>query len=400
MQYRVDKKVSNEISILGFGCMRFPKNLGQIDMKKTEELIVRAVELGINYFDTAYLYPGNEEALGKVVKKNNLRDKVNIATKMPFSQCQKYEDFDRFFKIQKEHLQTDYIDYYFIHNMADVSQWHHLCELGIEKWIDTKKKSGEIRRIGFSFHGVRDEFTNLIEAYDWDFCQIQYNYLNIHYQAGVEGLKRAATKGIPVFIMEPLLGGKLANGLPEKAVNLLHEKNNKWSPAAWGLNWLWNQPEVTMLLSGMNEMAQLEENALLASEARVGMFNDEESQAIADVIAIIGESYKVPCTGCNYCMPCPKGINISGCFAAYNASYAMGRATGIIQYILNTGGMGNGETHYVSSCIACKKCERHCPQHIEIAKELEAVKKRMEPFWFKPVLTVARKCMGIKKREK
>ena len=399
MQYRMDEKTNNKISLLGFGCMRFPKNMGQTDMKKTEELVTRAVELGINYFDTAYLYPGNEEALGKVVKKNNLREKINIATKLPFVQCKAYEDFDRFFEMQKKSLQTDYIDYYFIHCIGELAQWQHLCELGIEKWIAEKKASGEIRRIGFSFHGKRDEFLAIIEAYDWEFCQIQYNYLNINYQAGVTGLKAAFAKGIPVFIMEPLLGGKLATGLPEKAVNLLKERNSQWSPAAWGLNWLWNQSEVTMLLSGMNEMSQLEENVALANEAKVGMFDEKEDKAIEEVIQIIGESYKVPCTGCAYCTPCPQGINIPACFSAYNALYAMGRYTGLQQYILSTGGIGNGKTHYASDCIGCKKCERHCPQDIEIAKEMKLVKKRLESFYLKPALAIARKVMRVKKRD-
>ena len=399
MQYRMDEKTNNKISLLGFGCMRFPKNMGQTDMKKTEELVTRAVELGINYFDTAYLYPGNEDALGKIVKKNNLREKINIATKLPFGQCKAYEDFDRFLEMQKKSLQTDYIDYYFIHCIGELAQWQHLCELGIERWIAEKKASGEIRRIGFSFHGKRDEFLEIIEAYDWEFCQIQYNYLNINYQAGVTGLKAAFAKGIPVFIMEPLLGGKLATGLPEKAVNLLKGQNSQWSPAAWGLNWLWNQAEVTMLLSGMNEMSQLEENVALANEAKVGMFDEKEDRAIEEVIKIIGESYKVPCTGCAYCMPCPQGINIPACFSAYNALYAMGRYTGLQQYILSTGGIGNGKTHYASDCIGCKKCERHCPQDIEIAKEMKLVKRRLESFYLKPALAIARKVMRVKKRD-
>lgn len=399
MKYRMDKKTNNEISILGFGCMRFPKTMGQIDMKKTEELIVQAVADGINYFDTAYLYPGNEDALGKIVQKNNLREKINIATKLPFTQCQQYEDFDRFFEIEKQRLQTNYVDYYFIHAISDSGQWQHLCELGIEKWIDAKKKSGEVRRIGFSFHGVKDEFMTLLEAYDWDFCQIQYNYLNIHYQAGVAGLKAAAKKGIPVFVMEPLLGGKLVDGLPERAVKHFKASNHEWSSVAWALNWLWNQSEVTMLLSGMNEMSQLSENVALADKAQVGMFGENENKAIKEVTKIIKESYKIPCTGCDYCMPCPKELNIPGCFAAYNASYAMGRVTGITQYILNTGGVSNGGAHYASNCIACKKCEKHCPQNIKISDEMKKVKKRIESFYLKPCLAVARKVIGVKKRK-
>lgn len=398
MQYRIDKKKKNELSILGFGCMRFPRNLGQIDMKKTEQLIVEAVKKGVNYFDTAYLYPGSEDALGQILAKNNLRDQVNIATKLPFSQCNSYDDFDRFFEIQKKRLCTDRIDYYFIHAIGELKQWERMCELGIERWIAQKKQEGQILRVGFSFHGLRDEFAELLGAYDWDFCQIQYNYVNIHYQAGVTGLKKAAEKGIPVFIMEPLLGGKLANGLPEKAVQAFQRENADLSPAAWALNWLWNQPEVTLILSGMNEMGQLKENVELASKAEPGMFGKKEEAVIDEVLEIFNASYKIPCTGCNYCMPCPKGINIPACFSAYNASFAMDRFTGLQQYVMSTGGMGNGDTHYASDCIACGKCEKHCPQNIAIRAELKVVKRRMESFWLRPALSIVRKVGRIKKQ--
>ena len=395
MQYREDKKSGNQLSVLGFGCMRFPRNLGQIDVKKTEQLINKAIERGVNYFDTAYLYPGSEETLGAVLKKNGRRPKVYIATKLPFSQCKRYEDFDKFFEIQKKRLQTDYIDYYFIHAISDCKQWERLCELGVEQWIAKKKAAGEIRQVGFSFHGLTNEFIKLVDAYDWDFCQIQYNYINVNYQAGETGLKKAAEKGLSVFVMEPLLGGKLANGLPPKTVALLKKVDEKNSPAAWALNWLWNQPEVTLLLSGMNGMEQVRENTALAHRARAGMFGTGENKVIDKVIEIFNESYKVPCTGCNYCMPCPKGINIPACFAAYNATFAFGKFAGLQQYVLSTGGVGKGETHYAGDCVKCGKCERHCPQHIQIRKELQKVSRRMESFWLKPGLRIMGKVMDF-----
>ena len=220
MQYRTDMKSGNQLSILGFGCMRFPRNLTQIDVNRTEQLIVKAVQEGVNYFDAAYMYGGSEDTLGAILAKNNLRDKVFIATKLPFAKCKTRHDFDTLFDTQLQRLHTDYIDYYLMHNLGDVHTWQTLCELGIEKWIEEKKEAGQIKNIGFSFHGIHDEFLKLLEVYDWDFCQIQYNYLNTNYQAGVAGLKKAADKGLPVIIMEPLLGGKLATGLPAKAVEM------------------------------------------------------------------------------------------------------------------------------------------------------------------------------------
>ncbi|MCL2142500.1 MAG: aldo/keto reductase, partial [Methanimicrococcus sp.] len=267
MKYRTDIKSGNDLSILGFGCMRFPKNLTQIDINRTEQLIVKAVEEGINYFDTAYSYAGSEDVLGPIIEKNNLRDKIFLATKLPFMKCETYEDFESFFQIQLKRLHTNYIDYYLIHSLMDVDLWEKLCEMGIEKWIQEKKESGQIKNIGFSFHGIHDEFMKLLDVYDWDFCQIQYNYIDINYQAGAVGLKKAHSKGLSVIIMEPLLGGKLATGLPKTVVNTFNAANSSLTPTAWALRWLWNQKEVTVVLSGMNEMSQLEENIQTAENA-------------------------------------------------------------------------------------------------------------------------------------
>lgn len=385
MQYRKDPKTGNKLSALGFGCMRFPGVLGRIDMEKTEKLIVDAVEKGVNYFDTAYLYTGSEEALGTILQKNGLRDQVFIATKLPQVNCKSREDFDHYFDIQKERLRTDHIDYYFIHNISDFAQWEKLCSWGIEEWLESKKRSGEIRQTGFSYHGSKDDFPRLLEAYDWDFCQIQYNYINIHYQAGVEGLKAASEKGLPVFIMEPLLGGKLASGLPKKAEEVFRQTAAERTSAAWALRWLWNQPEVTLVLSGMNDPKQLDENIRTAETAGPGCMTQREEAAVGQVIELFGASYKVPCTGCNYCMPCPQMINIPGVFSAYNASYSLGRISGIMQYLTTTSGMTD-HPHFASACIRCGKCEGHCPQNISIRDELLAAQKRLEPFWLKSMV--------------
>lgn len=388
MQYRKDK-YSNKLSALGFGCMRLPRTLsGKIDYDKSEKLILTAIDSGINYFDTAYLYPGSEDTLGEVLCKNNLRDKVKIASKLPFLKVKSYDDFDLLFNTQLKNLKTDYIDYYLIHNIGKPELWDELVAYGIEKWIDEKKASGQIKQIGFSFHGAQGDFLKMIEQYPWEFCQIQYNYMNENYQAGLTGLKAAASKDLPVVIMEPLLGGKLANGVPKKGVEVFHKANPNYTPAAWSLRWLWNQPEVTVILSEMNADDQLADNLRTAENAPAGCMTSEELTAVEEVKCIFMEAYKNPCTGCNYCMPCPKGVNIPGIFASYNTSYANGYTTGMMQYMLNTGVNSPSKNYTAHKCVKCGKCESHCPQNIAIIKELETATKRMEPFWFKAVIGI------------
>jgi len=387
MQYRTDKS-GNKLSIMGFGCMRFRKNRTQIDINKAEQLIVKAVQGGINYFDTAYLYSGSEDAVGQILAKNNLRDNIFLATKLPLPKCKRYEDFDLLFKTQLERLRTDYIDYYLMHNLGDTATWKRLCEIGIEKWIKEKKASGQIKNVGFSFHGIHNEFISLLDVYEWDFCQIQYNYLNTDYQAGTAGLKKAAEKGLSVIIMEPLLGGKLATGLPKKAIDTFKAANSSLSPAAWALRWLWNQKEVTVVLSGMNELSQLEENIEIAKDALPCMLTPKEEKTIDSVIKGISETYKVPCTGCNYCMPCPHNVNISGCFAAYNASNTVGFVSAMQLYVTSTGLLDPDKKYAASNCQECGNCEKKCPQHIPIIKSLKDVRKKMEPFWLRPALNL------------
>jgi len=392
MQYRIDKKSGNQLSVLGFGCMRLPGSLGKTDLQKSEVLIMEAIEKGVNFFDTAYIYPGSEVAVGHVLDKNKARDRVYIATKLPLTKCRAYEDFDKLFNTQLERLKTDYIDYYFMHNISTYADWQRMCDLGIESWIQEKKSQGKIKQAGFSFHGARDAFIKLIDDYDWDFCMIQYNYINTHFQAGVEGLKYAYAKDIPVFIMEPLLGGRLAVGLPDKAVKLLKQHAPEATPAAWALRWLWNQPEVTLLLSGMNEPGQLSENLLLAETSQIGGMTEPELTLIDQVANIFSASYKIPCTGCNYCLPCPQKINIPDSFMAYNASYAINRFTGIQQYATTIGGFN--PSFSVADCTKCGKCEKQCPQEIAIIEQLGNVRKQMEPFWFRAGMAVVRKFMG------
>jgi predicted aldo/keto reductase-like oxidoreductase len=272
-----------------------------------------------------------------------------------------------------------------------------LCALGIEEWISEKKAFGQIRQIGFSFHGIQNDFLKILDSYDWDFCQIQYNYININYQAGMAELQAAARKGLPVFIMEPLLGGKLASGLPKKAARLFKTANQEISPAQWALNWLWDQREVTVVLSGMNEEGQLKENIAAATNALPDMLTTAERDIFKSVIDIFNASYKIRCTGCNYCLPCPHNVNIPGCFTAFNISYTVGIAAGITQYVTSTGAIDDEKKYIASKCKKCGACEKKCPQHIPIIKSLEQVTKRMEGFWFKMFLKAL---AGSRRRKK
>jgi len=378
--------------------MCFPGTLGVTDMQKTEELIMHSIKMGVNYFDTAWIYRGNEEVLGSILHKNNVRDKVYIATKLPLIMLKdKFDtaDFDKYLSQSLERLKTNYIDYYLLHMITDIDQWNKLKKAGIENWIAQKKDSGQIKQIGFSFHGSGSEFLKVIDDYDWELALIQYNYFDENFQAGVRGLRAAAAK-MPVVIMEPLLGGKLAVGLPKEAVKIFKNANPELSPAGWALNWLWNQEEVASVLSGMSTMDQLEENIFLADNASVNMLNDSQKEIYKSVLKSINKSCKVRCTGCNYCMPCPVGVNISGSFSAYNALYSMGYIEGMKQYATSTG-MTQVKSGSPNLCVKCGICEPKCPQNISIMKDLAAVCRKMEPWYIKFIGFCTRAIFGKKR---
>ena len=286
MQYRKNKK-GEDISILGYGCMRFSTKAGRIDIDKAEKEILAAVEAGVNYFDTAYIYTGSEATLGEIIERNKLREKINIATKLPQYLISNRASIDKYFSEELSRLRTDYVDYYLMHHLTDYSQWARLKTLGIEEWIASKKASGEIKNIGFSFHGTTEMFKKILDDYDWDFCLVQYNYLDKVSQAGEDGVKAAAAKGIPVMIMEPLRGGKLVGLLPEGAKKLIASNERGWSAAEWGFRWLYNQSEVTCVLSGMNSLEMVEENCRIASDATAGHFTDDDFAFIDQIIAEI-----------------------------------------------------------------------------------------------------------------
>ena len=390
MQYRNDRQ-GNPVSLIGYGCMRFSKKGSSIDFEKAEKEVLHGIECGINYFDTAYAYAGNEECLGRILEKNNMRDKVKIATKLPQYLVKNKNQIDKFFDEELKRLRTDHVDYYLMHMFTDIKNWDNLKSLGIVEWIEEKKKSGAIRQIGFSYHGDSDMFIRILDSYDWDFCQIQYNYVDEHTQAGAKGLKAAADKGIPVVIMEPLRGGKLVNSLPEDAKKLIKENSHGWSPAEWGLRWLWNQPEIMCVLSGMNSIEMIDENVRIASEIKEKSLGEEEFEFYEKIKEIIKVTEKVGCTGCAYCMPCPRGVDIPGTFACYNLMYSEKKTTGRFEYARNIGVRIN--PGFATQCVGCGKCESHCPQHIEIIKKLKEADKALRPWPYKIGISIARKVM-------
>lgn len=384
MNYRKDR-YGNDISILGFGCMRFEKNGTKINLEKANEQIMAAYNAGVNYYDTAYVYGGSEEALGTILEQNGIRDKVYIATKLPHYLIKSLDSMESHFNEQLKRLKTDYIDYYLMHMLTDVQTWNKLKDMGIIEWLDEKKKSGAIRQVGFSYHGNSDMFCKLVDAYDWDFCQIQYNYMDVHSQAGKTGLDYAHSKGLPVIIMEPLRGGKLVTKLPREAINIFENYSVSHTPAQWAFRWLWNQPEVTCVLSGMNTKEMVDDNVKTASEALVGELGDSEEAMLQEVVKAINSKMKVGCTGCRYCMPCPKNVDIPGTFSAYNHVYSESKKDAFMEYFMCTA--LRRDSSAASQCIGCGKCEQHCPQNIAIRQELKNARKKLEG----PIYKIGRK---------
>ena len=406
MQYRNDRE-GNPVSILGFGCMRFTKKGTSIDIDKAQEEILAAFHAGVNYYDTAYIYSGSEETIGKIFERTGIRKDIRIATKLPQFLVKRRDMIDRFFREELRRLRTDYIDYYLMHMLTDIAEWEHLCRLGIREWIAERKKDGSIRQIGFSFHGNTEMFLRILDAYDWDFCQIQYNYMDEVSQAGVRGLKAAAAKGIPVIIMEPLRGGKLVNLLPDTAKKAMEDfgphkdpdgTSRVWKPAEWAFRWLWDQPEVTCVLSGMNSLAMVEENCRIASAVQPHAFRDEDFSLLSEVRESINANIRVNCTGCSYCMPCPKGVDIPGNFRCYNVMYTEGKSHGRHEFFQTIA--LRKDAAFASQCVGCGKCEKHCPQSLPIRSLLKDADKALRPLPTRAGLTVVRAFMYMKPRIK
>ena len=388
MQYRKDK-YGNSLSVLGFGCMRFQQKRGKIDLEEAEREILLAIENGVNYFDTAYIYSGSEAAIGEIFQRNGIREKIHIATKLPHYLMRSRAAVEKLFREELKRLRTDYVDYYLMHMLNDTDTWQRLVEMGILEWIAEKKASGAIRQVGFSYHGNSETFCRLVDAYDWDFSQIQYNYLDEHSQAGRRGLHHAHAKGIPVIIMEPLRGGKLVSQLPDAAKKIMDAYPVKHSPAQWAFRWLWDQPEVTVVLSGMNTQEMVLDNVRTASETRPGELTEEDQAMLRQVVGAIQEKMRVGCTGCGYCMPCPKGVDIPGTFAAWNRFYSESRFSGFREYLMCTALRSNSAA--ASNCIGCGKCEKHCPQGIAIRDMLKGARKDLEGPVYKAARVLTRR---------
>ena len=384
MQYRSDK-YGNQLSVLGFGCMRFQRKAGAIDVAEAEREIMRAYRNGVNYFDTAYIYLDSESVIGEIFERNGIRKEIHIATKLPHYLIKSVAGIEKLFQEELKRLRTDYVDYYLMHMLNDAETWQRLLDMGIGDWIAEKKRTGAIRQIGFSYHGNSETFCRIIDAWDWDFCQIQYNYLDEHSQAGRRGLNHAYAKGIPVIIMEPLRGGKLVKNLPEAAKKIFRDYDPDCTPARWAFRWLWDQKEVTVVLSGMNTEQMVEENVQTACETMVGSMTDEDQAMLKQVVAAINASMKVGCTACGYCMPCPVGVDIPGTFAAWNRYYSESKFSGFREYLMCTALRKNPAS--ASQCIGCGKCEKHCPQNISIREMLKDARKDLET----PIYRIAKK---------
>jgi len=399
MQYRQVPKNGDQLSALGFGAMRLPTKRGRIDEDRATRQIRYAIDKGVNYVDTAVPYHGGESErfLGRALS-GGYREKVKLATKLPPWSVKTREDMDRILDIQLKKLQTDRIDYYLLHSL-EAGQWKRLQDLGVLKFLESAKAAGKIRNAGFSFHGDRRTFREIIDAYDWIFCQIQYNFLDETNQAGTEGLRYAASKNIAVMVMEPLRGGMLAGKLPKEVREIYDRAEMRRSAAAWALRWVWNHPEVTVVLSGMNDENHIAENLKTCEDALPGSMTAVELATIEAVAGTYRRLLKVGCTGCAYCMPCPFGVNIPQCFFLYN-DYSMGGNHLMTRGLYGMGLMGGmGPRADASLCRSCGKCAKACPQKIAIPDELKKVRSTLGGLRTKILLPFARRMFSSEVKE-
>lgn len=382
MLYRKMPKNRDELSILGFGAMRLPvKEDRSIDEKRAARQLHHAIDNGINYIDTAWPYHAGESEpfLGRALA-GGYREKVRLATKLPTWMINGREDMDRFLNAQLERLNTDHIDYYMIHGLTGGS-WEKMKELGVTEFLDSAKADGRIINAGFSFHGRGMDFPGIVDDYDWAFCQIQYNFLDEQNQAGTEGLEYAASKGLGVIVMEPLRGGNLADPVPAEVQEIWDEAPVKRSAAEWALRWVWDHPEVTVVLSGMNEESHIEENIRIADEGEPQSLTEAELQLVDRVERKYREIMRAGCTGCRYCMPCPASVDIPGCLEVYNNLYMFRKEMeSKMMYATRLAGIvsADDEPHFASQCIKCGKCVDACPQHLPIPDLLEEVVRNLE----------------------
>jgi hypothetical protein len=369
----------DKLSILGFGCMRLPTRGVGIDEKRAMKQVRGAIDLGVNYIDTAWPYHGgkSETFLGKALA-DGYRDKIFLADKLPPWMVKKRGDMDRILDEQLKKMRTDHIDYYLAHAL-NAAVWERMKGLGIIEFLEHAKVQGKIRHIGYSFHGSNEDFMQIVDDYAWEFCQIQYNILDENNQAGRAGLEHAAQKGMGVIIMEPLRGGSLTLKLPKQVERVYDTAPVKRSPAEWGLRWVWNHPQVTVVLSGMNDEKHIDENLRIAGQAEPDSLTRKELAVIEKAVAQYRSLCRVGCTGCQYCMPCPSGVNIPMAFDFYN-QYHMGNGKFSSRFLYwgQLGGVAGGNAALASQCVNCGKCAKHCPQKIDIPGEMKNVEKTFE----------------------
>lgn len=391
MENRLIKKTGDELSPLGFGAMRLPLKNGKIDRQKAKQQIYHAIDNGVNFIDTAYLYGDSEKFLGEVLQ-GEYKNKVKLCTKLPSFNVRKYEDMENFLDEQLKRLQRDSIDYYLIHSV-DLKSLNRLLKKGLIEFLNKAKSEGKIQHAGFSYHGVKEEFDLLIDCYDWDVVMVQYNYFDENVQASVEGIEYAASKGMGVFVMEPLKGGILAGKMPEKAEEIFRKANPDKSNAAWALQWVLNNRNVTSVISGMNSISQIDENIAVADKTLPMSMSFEELETVELVKRVMKNSLKINCSTCGYCMPCPRDVNIPECLKIYNEKYLFEHkgflnqaSMDYYQYLCGI----SGKATNAGNCNGCGKCLRKCPQKLDIVSELDKVRKEFEFPGFKLVLFFVR----------
>ncbi len=382
MLYRTIPKNGDRLSILGFGCMRLPISKDRtIDEERAIRQIRHAVDNGVNYLDTAWPYHGgkSEGFLGRALE-DGYREKVRIATKLPSWMIKSRSDMDNYLDRQLDRLKTDRIDYYLLHAL-DGTSWDRLKELGVIDFLSKALGDGRIVNSGFSFHGPVEDFKRIVDEYPWVLSQIQYNFLDQEYQAGTEGLKYAASRNIGVVVMEPLRGGNIGLPVPPPAVKeIWNTAEKKRTSVEWALRWVWNHPEVTLVLSGMNEEAHIEENLTIADGARPGSLSDADLEVVERAALKYQELMKVNCTGCGYCLPCPEGVKIPKIFEVFNKMHMFGDIEGAkLSYALGmSGALIAGEPGFASQCVECGECVEKCPQQLQIPDLLASIVDELE----------------------
>jgi predicted aldo/keto reductase-like oxidoreductase len=385
MQYRSMPNSDERLSVLGFGCMRLPTRVGGqasslIDKDAALRQITMAIEGGVNYLDTAATYHlgASETFLGKYVLGAGYRDKVNIATKLPCMTIRKKEAIPEAFRRQLEKLRVDVIDYYLLHSL-DGGTWDRMVSYGVIDFMDSIRASGEIRKMGFSFHGRKDDFVRIADGYDWDFAQVQFNMVDEQFQAGIEGIRHAHGKGMGVIVMEPLRGGSLVGKIPAEVQKIYDTAEVKRSPVDWALRWILNHPEVTLLLSGMNQDEHVRQNLDIVSDSSPGGMTTQEGRIVARVRAAYDQVLQVRCTACAYCMPCPGGIDIPAAFKNLNNYHMFSKWGARIGHAMFLGVQTqDGRPHWTTDCTDCGRCEERCPQSIPVRTVFEQVQKDLE----------------------